>query len=99
MPPPDISCIVISTALGYARTNQSWILGRVLRDFELDGLTKEARQALSDLRNKYRVPKKSLCVSFWEPIPNAKPKKPTKDWVWWSGYVVMFLQLVLASVA
>ena len=91
MPPPDTSCIVISTTLGYARTNQSWILGRILRDLELGGLTEEAKQALNNFPNRYKVPKKSLCVSCWEPIPNAKPKKPTKDWVWWSDYVVIFL--------
>ena len=99
MPRPDFPCIVISTTQGYARKNQSWILGRILRDFEINGLTKNARRALSDLLYKYQVPKKSLCVSIWEPTPKAKPKVPTKDWVWWSGYVVMFLQLVLASVA
>lgn len=99
MPPPDISCIVISTTLGYARPNRSWILGRILRDFELNGLTKKARQALSDLLKKHQVPKKSLCVSIWEPMLNAQPKTPIKDWVWWSGYVIMVLQLFLASVA
>ena len=67
MPPPDTSYIVISTTLGYARTNQSWILERILRDFELYWLTKEARQALRDLLKQYKTPKKSLCVSFWEP--------------------------------
>lgn len=99
MPPPDTSCIVISTTHGYARTNQSWILGRILRDFELGGMAEAARQALNDLLHRYQVPKKSLCVSIWEPTPNAQPKRPIKDWVWWSGYVVMFLQLFLASVA
>ena len=61
----------------------------------------EGDQASSQRLAKMNIelPKNSLCLSFWEPIPNAKPKKPTKDWVWWSGYVVMFLQLVLASVA
>ncbi|RAL06648.1 uncharacterized protein BO97DRAFT_309947, partial [Aspergillus homomorphus CBS 101889] len=39
MPPPDCSCKVINGLNGYARDNTSWILGRMVRDYEswMDG--------------------------------------------------------------
>ncbi|KAF5699217.1 hypothetical protein FMUND_14859 [Fusarium mundagurra] len=34
MPPADFSCMVINGETGYTRDNQSWIIGRMVRDFE-----------------------------------------------------------------
>ncbi|KAF5722161.1 hypothetical protein FMUND_3123 [Fusarium mundagurra] len=34
MPPPDFSCLVINGETGYVRENHSWIIGRMVRDFE-----------------------------------------------------------------
>lgn len=34
MPPTDYSCKVFNLETGYARTNRSWIIGRLLRDLE-----------------------------------------------------------------
>jgi hypothetical protein len=34
MPPPDCPCVVINAENGYSRDNSSWILGRMVRDFE-----------------------------------------------------------------
>jgi hypothetical protein len=34
MPPTDYPCKVINLETGYARTNRSWIVGRLLRDLE-----------------------------------------------------------------
>jgi len=36
MPAPDCQSIVINTNSGYVRENRSWVLGRILRDFEED---------------------------------------------------------------
>ncbi|KAL9099787.1 MAG: hypothetical protein Q9163_004760 [Psora crenata] len=100
MPPsPDTSSILISIPNGYPRANQSWILGRVLRDFEVSWMTKDARAGLEALLEKKNAFKASLCISVWEPTSGAQPKVPTRDWVWWSGYVVLLLQFGLASVA
>ena len=96
---PDLSCVVISTELGYVRTNQSWVLGRILRDFELSWMTQDARDGLAALLNRRKRPKASLCISVWEPRLGARPKVPKRDWVWWSGYVVLLVQLSLAAVA
>ena len=34
MPKPELDCIVINAKSGYARTNCSWVLSRMLRDFD-----------------------------------------------------------------
>lgn len=34
MPPPDCKCLVINGRSGYVRENTSWIIGRIVRDFE-----------------------------------------------------------------
>ncbi|KAM5359206.1 hypothetical protein ACJA88_015190 [Fusarium oxysporum] len=34
MPPADFSCMVINGETGYTRDNHSWIIGRMVRDFE-----------------------------------------------------------------
>ncbi|KAI8724311.1 hypothetical protein NCS52_00288900 [Fusarium sp. LHS14.1] len=34
MPPADFSCMVINGETGYVRDNHSWIIGRIVRDFE-----------------------------------------------------------------
>ncbi|KAH6625477.1 hypothetical protein C7974DRAFT_396153 [Boeremia exigua] len=34
MPPPDCDCIVINGKSAYSRSNTSWILGRIVRDYE-----------------------------------------------------------------
>jgi len=55
MPEPDYSSIVINAKSGYLRENNSWVIGRVLRDFdywkpktveiELEKMLDDARQA------------------------------------------------------
>ncbi|GKZ83522.1 hypothetical protein AnigIFM56816_008617 [Aspergillus niger] len=34
MPPPDCACKVINGRTGYVRDNSSWIIGRIVRDFD-----------------------------------------------------------------
>ena len=96
---PDVSCVVIGCDFGHVRTNQSWVLGRLLRDFELSWMTQDARDGLAALLIKLDRPKASLCVSVWEPTLGANPKVPKRDWVWWSGYLVLLVQLGLGTAA
>ena len=48
-PLPDKSPMVISTSSGHVWVNQSWILGRILRDFEkqLSWMTSDVRDGVS----------------------------------------------------
>lgn len=52
MPPsPDCKAYVVNGNNGYVRENQSWILGRMMRDYE-DWMDKNIKQALEDLLDK-----------------------------------------------
>ena len=59
-PLPDISPLVISTSSGHAWANQSWILGRILRDFELCWMTSDVRDGVSTLLERKKTTKAGL---------------------------------------
>ena len=54
LPPPDHSSIVVNLSTGYRRENHSWVLGRLLRDFENEPYNKLFRVSVFDVEN--RVP-------------------------------------------
>ena len=62
-------------------------------------MTRDARAGLAALLETKGKPKASLCLSVWEPMKGVRAKVPKRDWVWWSGYVVLVVQLGLAAVA
>ncbi|THU81968.1 hypothetical protein K435DRAFT_464847 [Dendrothele bispora CBS 962.96] len=82
MPPPDYSAKIINADNGYSRTNRSWVLGRLLRDFEYPlpddiGLSVTVFEAL---------PMKDLAGV------------PSVDWHWISGIFVIVVQLIIAAI-
>ena len=110
MPPPDTSCVLINGKNGYSRENTSWVLGRLVRDFDgwMDGQVKahlnemRARRIkiLEDRYKKVLTPKEmptvvSLCVSVYEAVDT--PGSPKADWVWWTGIAAGVIQLGVAA--
>ena len=55
MPDPDTSCTVINGKTGYGRDNSSWVLGRMMRDYEfwMDTEVSEATEGLRQEKWKY----------------------------------------------
>ncbi|KIO06453.1 hypothetical protein M404DRAFT_999111 [Pisolithus tinctorius Marx 270] len=114
MPEPDFSSIVINGKTGYSRDNHSWILGRILRDFEhwkpqevglrLDEMLKSASQksnAGSPQDNKPVVAprtKAGLCVSIFRADPNRASGVPAADWIYYSGVATAVVQLIIAVI-
>ena len=94
---PDLQSVVIDTSYGHARTNQSWILGRVLRDYD-HWMPSPVRQALDAVLAKARRPRAGLCISVFEADPDRKAGKAERDVLWRMGYLVAVLQLVVAAV-
>jgi len=43
-------------------------------------------------------PWEALRVSVFEVIPGAPHGIPTRDWVWWSGYVIIIVQLAISII-
>ncbi|TVY71123.1 hypothetical protein Focb16_v000048 [Fusarium oxysporum f. sp. cubense] len=66
MPPADFPCLVINGETGYVRENHSWIIGRMVRDFDS---WKDKQQREQDL------PASSLCRS------QSQSRNPVKDCV------------------
>ncbi|KAI6028818.1 hypothetical protein F5J12DRAFT_780354 [Pisolithus orientalis] len=119
MPEPDFSSIVINGKTGlclfsYSRDNHSWILGRILRDFEhwkpqevgsrLDEMLKSASQksnAGAPQDNKPVVAprtKAGLCVSIFRADPNRASGVPAADWIYYSGVATALVQLIIAAI-
>ncbi|KAL9118923.1 MAG: hypothetical protein Q9187_004524 [Circinaria calcarea] len=64
----DTSALLINGSNGFTRSNKSWIIGRILRDFETGHWMGEStRKAVQELLKKSNdTPKTGLCVSFFE---------------------------------
>lgn len=90
MPPADFRATVIGAKSGHARNNRSWVIGRLLRDYE---------QRAKPLTKEKESPSwEALRVSVFRFVPGSKAKPPVYDWVWGSGFVVVLIQLSIAIV-
>ncbi|KAM0282916.1 hypothetical protein ACHAQH_002726 [Verticillium albo-atrum] len=106
---PDCQCIVMNGKTGIQMENSSWIIGRIVRDFDtwchpdtkaktnqvLDQRWLEIRAKDSQARRPIRG---GLIVSVYRPSTKRKPGLPETDLVYWSGFVTMALQLGIAAV-
>ncbi|KAK9775313.1 hypothetical protein SCAR479_07989 [Seiridium cardinale] len=99
LPSPEFPAVVMSTEWGYHRVNNSWIISRLLRDYEELWMPMEVKERLNKILaeagNRRRV---GLCVSVFEASPDAIAGVPARDTLWYSGYAVAALQLVIAAV-
>ena len=95
---PDLQSVVINAKNGFVRTNKSWILGRVLRDYEKYWIPAEAKRKLDLMLHKANRPKAGLCVSIFEADPSKTAGRPSRDLLWVVGYLVAIVQLVVAAI-
>ena len=111
--PTDVPSVVINGRSGYARSNSSWILGRLLRDFE-NGywMDRGIRAELQKMLDSEGKPKAGLCISLFnatsdKDIPESVTElekggepatEPKRDALWKLGYLVAFLQLSIAAI-
>jgi hypothetical protein len=108
MPLPDLDCILINVASGYARQNRSWLLSRLLRDSLYwipmllpPEMKKVEAEKLAELEkaNK-RLPEQDrrtririgLRVTVWK-CDNVRGTGG-HDVVFWSGVIVFLVQLL-----
>jgi hypothetical protein len=109
---PDCECVVINGRNGHLRANSSWILGRLVRDFESwRGPEIEAKlsQMLQEKRDKLQkkaptgqvVPmplRAGLCVSVYSASSKREAGVPDRDHVYYSGLIVAIFQLAVAAI-
>ncbi|PBK95519.1 hypothetical protein ARMGADRAFT_802716 [Armillaria gallica] len=81
VPAPDYPAKVINAENGYKRDNKSWVLGRLLRDFE---------RPLDD--------KVGFRITVFEAVEADLAGVPSVDLWWYSGLVVIIIQLAVAAV-
>lgn len=109
MPATDCPCRVIDGHAGYVRDNSSWVIGRMIRDFEswmddgqLDGPIHRRMDEM--IQEKWKIdktpdppPKAGLCVSIYK-AKQARPGHPGHDLVYFAGFATMIVQLGLAAI-
>ena len=80
---PDYPAKVINASNGYTRDNKSWVLGRLLRDFE---------RPLPD------TVALSVTIFNASQAPHKAGGVPSLDWYWKSGFIIMAMQLGIAAI-
>ena len=87
-PVPGLQSIVIDTNYGHARTNQSRIPGRILRDYENHWMPSAVRQALEAVLAEAQRPRTGLCIPVFEADSDRVAGQVSRDLSWWTGYLV-----------
>ncbi|KAI4268628.1 MAG: hypothetical protein L6R38_007785 [Xanthoria sp. 2 TBL-2021] len=105
-------CLVITAKNGYLRYNASWVIGRILGDYEswMDPAVRMKLEEILEQRRQYMrrntrkgtpVPKPGqtgLCISIYEPSKPKTAGEPSYDLIYWSGLAVATVQLAVAAI-
>jgi hypothetical protein len=110
----NLDTIVVGASSGHARTAKSWVLGRLLRDMddkldkEMDGEAPhippdgvQDPKGISPLgQSSQKKPWEALRVSVYRVAerPPCDHGVPVLDWVWFSGFVVILVQLGISII-
>jgi hypothetical protein len=112
MPWPDCACQVINGKTGYSRDNASWVIGRIVRDYDkwmdpavprhLESmLQKKGGQHTTSTTRNYghhrRKRQVGLCVAFYN-AADADFARPGHDTTYFTGWLVVIIQLGIAAV-
>jgi len=97
MPPPDTDIQVVNCDNGYMRNNNSWVLGRMVRDKE--SRVQELEKSFGSITNHPAdsTGNVSLAIDLFVAEP-VKEGGPRTDKTWWSCCFVVLLQQVIAVV-
>ncbi|KAI0308260.1 hypothetical protein B0F90DRAFT_1665105 [Multifurca ochricompacta] len=82
MPDTDCPSILINAKNGYTRQNQSWALGRLLRDHQ----------------SNYDHLQRGLTASLYRTSPSKQTGRPTPDWVYYCSVAVIPLQISISII-
>lgn len=96
---PDCSAVIFSTKFGHPRVNQSWILGRFLRDFEGYWMPVVVHERLNAMLKQAGSQKAGLCISVFAAAPYPAVAGVSKrNLYWYSGYAVAIVQMGIAAI-
>ncbi|KAI0024779.1 hypothetical protein F4780DRAFT_554712 [Xylariomycetidae sp. FL0641] len=89
MPVNDYPSILVNSSNGFVRDTRSWVLGRLLRDHEIRCDCEAAKSRTEGAaRHSVRV----------DIFNVAHMPSPALDLLWWSGWMILVLQLAIATV-
>ncbi|KAI0159973.1 hypothetical protein GGR52DRAFT_171747 [Hypoxylon sp. FL1284] len=91
LPPPDCPATVINVTSGDRRDNQSWVLGRLLRDMELKV---EAETDMSELDSGLLV---TVYKAESDKSRHRKTIRPRRNWLWFWFAIGVTMQLAVAA--
>lgn len=112
MPGPDYGCVLINGRNGYDRENRSWILGRMIRDYEIwmdravrnkigQMIEKRWQELKQDSKSQPERPAQvGLCVSIYRPDEAEAGAfgQPADRWLWIQSILVAVIQLGVAAI-
>ncbi|KAF5856654.1 hypothetical protein ETB97_007043 [Aspergillus alliaceus] len=110
LPEPDYPGSVIVVGSGDTRKNQAWVIGRLLRDLELEVESEFDKWEWIDENTNQMVKTNpgdsGLLVTVYETLPARQgyflsgyaPKEPKKDALWWTYFPITLTQLVIGAV-
>ena len=96
MPEPETPLTVINCENGFARSNRSWVLDRLVRDYQARLEAKMENEAPDDSQGKRRG--LSLRVDVYKAKAIDEHQGPRIDFTWVTGCIVIVIQQVLAAV-
>ena len=114
MPEVDCASIMINAETGIRRTNMSWVLGRLLRDWEMRASYKYAHPALvvtifkipgtiQSVRNSSGLKREGSDLEDCRQPSGTQNRRqagiPILDKVWCTGILVMLVQCIIAAIA
>ncbi|KAF3059525.1 hypothetical protein GL218_04504 [Daldinia childiae] len=88
MPTSDCPSFLVTCSNGFVRENQSWVLGRLLRDHEI-------KYPVDPRPEDEGGRAESIRIDVFNLLPVSRP---TCDFVWWLGWVVLLAQVGIAIV-
>jgi hypothetical protein len=105
---PDYPCLVINGESGYARDNRSWIISRVLRDFDF-WKEKQVRAAEAKVLHIVKAqlaakgksgvqPRVPLSVSIYNVSAKRPAGKSTPDFIYGFSFFVIAVQFGIAAI-
>ncbi|KAI4867289.1 hypothetical protein F4820DRAFT_457114 [Hypoxylon rubiginosum] len=88
MPTSDCPSVLVNCSNGFVRENQSWVLGRLLRDheirYDIDPRSKEEGGRAESIR-----------IDIFNLLPVSSPGR---DFVWWLGWATLLVQVGIAVI-
>ena len=95
LPRPDCASIVVNRKSGNTKRNESWVIGRLIRDLEMEYVTKDHYNSKA-----FRIIKLEAKDAWTQKLKDqegqAVPDPPHHDIVWWSFLVCAVFQFGLA---